>query len=35
MLKIGITQRIDYIEAIDETRDVLDQRWTKLLAEND
>ena len=35
MLKIGITQRVDYIESIDETRDVLDQRWTKLLAEND
>lgn len=35
MLKIGITQRVDYIENIDETRDVLDQRWTKLLAEND
>lgn len=35
MLKIGITQRIDYIESIEETRDVLDQRWTKLLAEND
>ena len=34
MLKIGITQRVDYIENIDETRDVLDQRWTKLLAEN-
>ena len=35
MLKIGITQRVDYIESIGETRDVLDQRWTKLLAEND
>ena len=35
MLKIGITQRIDYIEAIDETRDVLDQRWTKLFEKND
>ena len=35
MLKIGITQRVDYIESIGETRDVLDQRWTKLLTEND
>ena len=35
MLKIGITQRVDYIESIDETRDVLDQRWTGLLAESD
>ena len=34
MLKIGITQRIDYIESIGETRDVLDQRWAKLLEEN-
>ena len=34
MLKIGITQRVDYIEAINETRDVLDQRWTKLFEEN-
>ena len=34
MLKIGITQRVDYIESIDETRDVLDQRWAKLLEEN-
>lgn len=31
MLKIGITQRVDYIEAINETRDVLDQRWYTLL----
>lgn len=35
MLKIGITQRVDYVESIGETRDVLDQRWTGLLAEND
>ncbi len=35
MLKIGITQRVDYIESIGETRDVLDQRWIKLLSEND
>ena len=35
MLKIGITQRVDYIESIGETRDVLDQRWTEFLAEND
>ena len=35
MLKIGITQRVDYIESIGETRDVLDQHWTKLLEEND
>lgn len=35
MLKIGITQRIDYIKSIEETRDVLDQRWTGLLARND
>ncbi len=34
MLKIGVTQRVDYIESIDETRDVLDQRWTKLLKKN-
>lgn len=34
MLKIGITQRVDYTENIDETRDVLDQRWTGLLKEN-
>jgi len=35
MLKIGITQRVDYIEDINETRDVLDQRWTKLFEKND
>ena len=35
MLKIGITQRIDYIETLGEIRDVLDQRWTKLLEEHD
>ena len=34
MLKVGITQRVDYIESIGETRDVLDQRWVELLENN-
>lgn len=34
MLKIGITQRVDHLESIGETRDVLDQRWFKLFEDN-
>ena len=35
MLKIGITQRAEYFETFGETRDALDQNWTKLLQAND
>lgn len=35
MLKIGITQRVDTVEAYQETRDSLDQRWQLFLAELD
>lgn len=31
MRRIGITQRVEHIPAIDETRDCLDQRWFPLL----
>ena len=34
MLKIGVTQRVEFIEKHNETRDALDQSWTKLLEEN-
>lgn len=34
MLKIGVTQRVEDIETLHETRDVLDQNWTKLLQAN-
>ena len=34
MLKIGITQRAEYFETFGETRDALDQNWTKLLQAN-
>ena len=34
MLKIGITQRAEYVANIKETRDALDQNWTKLLQAN-
>ena len=35
MLKIGITQRAEYVANFKETRDALDQNWTKLLQAND
>lgn len=34
MLKIGITQRAEYVANIKEIRDALDQNWTKLLQAN-
>ena len=34
MLKIGITQRAEYVANFKETRDALDQNWTKLLQVN-
>tara|TARA_B110000003_G_C16638278_1_gene529205 strand:- start:2114 stop:2752 length:639 start_codon:yes stop_codon:yes gene_type:complete len=30
-MRIGITQRVEYITAYSETRDCLDQRWSELL----
>jgi N5-(cytidine 5'-diphosphoramidyl)-L-glutamine hydrolase len=30
-MKIGITQRVEYVAAYSETRDCLDQHWSKLL----
>ena len=34
MLKIGVTQRAEYLEAVNETRDALDQNWTNILQTN-
>lgn len=34
MLKIGLTQRVAYISDRDESRDCLDQAWTRLLIDN-
>lgn len=31
MKKVGVTQRVDFIESYGERRDALDQRWTSLL----
>lgn len=35
MLRVGLTQRVDNIEEYQETRDGLDRRWYKLLADLD
>ena len=32
---VGITQRVETYQKLDETRDCLDQRWTKVLCEAD
>lgn len=35
MARIGLTQRVEVVEAYDERRDCLDQRWSTLLQEHD